>query len=187
VDATRLAETVERLHGEGFPELHTLARSAEFGAALLDDEDFTTTIYNMGTSILSWVNGVLAAGLFAEDSRVLGLTSEGNEIAWRGYAAVGAAKLAMESLSRSMALELAPHGIRSNIIQAGIAETPASSLIPGIEAMKSQARLRNPFGRLTRPEDVANFIFLMCTDEAAWVNGAILRVDGGEHISGGNQ
>ena len=185
VDATRMEETLERLHGEGFPELHTLVRSAEFGTALLDDEDFATTIYNMGTSILSWVNGVLAAGLFAGDSRVLGLTSEGNEIAWRGYAAVGAAKLAMESLSRSMALELAPHGIRSNIIQAGIAETPASSLIPGIGAMKSQARLRNPFGRLTRPEDVANFIFLMCTDEAAWVNGAILRVDGGEHISGG--
>ena len=85
-----------------------------------------------------------------------------------------------------MALELATYGIRSNIIQAGITETPASSLIPGIEAMKAQAQLRNPFGRLTRTEDVANFIFLMCTDEAAWVNGAILRVDGGEHISGGN-
>ena len=91
----------------------------------------------------------------------------------------------MEALSRSMALELAPYGLRSNIIQAGITETPASSLIPGIDRMKAQARLRNPFGRLTRPEDVANMIFLMCTDEAAWVNGAILRVDGGEHISGG--
>ena len=186
VDTTKMQETLDRLHGEGFLELHTLIRSADFGSATIDDEDLATTIYNMGTSVWSWVTGLLAAGLFAEDSRVLGLTSEGNEVAWRGYAAVAAAKLAMESLSRSMALELATYGIRSNIIQAGITETPASSLIPGIEAMKAQAQLRNPFGRMTRTEDVANFIFLMCTDEAAWVNGAILRVDGGEHISGGN-
>ena len=187
VDSTKMEETVNKLHGEGFLELHTLLRSAGYGSATIDDEDLATTIYNMGTSVWSWVRSLLAAGLFAEDSRVLGLTSEGNEVAWRGYAAVAAAKVAMEVLSRSMALELAPYGIRSNIIQAGITETPASSLIPGIEAMKSQAQLRNPFGRLTRPEDVANFIYLMCTDEAAWVNGSILRVDGGEHISGGNQ
>jgi NAD(P)-dependent dehydrogenase (short-subunit alcohol dehydrogenase family) len=187
VEIAHLEQTVAALHEKGFLELHTLLQPAGYGSATIDDEDLTTTIYNMGTSLWSWVNDLLAAGLFAEDSRVLGLTSEGNEIAWRGYAAVAAAKVAMESLSRSMALELAPYGIRSNIIQAGITETPASSLIPGIEAMKAQARLRNPFGRLTRPEDVANFIYLMCTDEAAWVNGAILRVDGGEHISGGNQ
>jgi NAD(P)-dependent dehydrogenase (short-subunit alcohol dehydrogenase family) len=184
VGAGKLGESLKKLFDEGFPELHTLAGAAEYGAAYIDDEDLSTTIYNMGTSIYSWVKDLLAADLFAADSRVLGLTSEGNEIAWRGYAAVAAAKAAMESLSRSMALELAPYGIRSNIIQAGITETPASSVIPGIAGMKAQAVIRNPFGRLTRPEDVADFIFLMCTDEAAWVNGALLRVDGGEHISG---
>jgi enoyl-[acyl-carrier protein] reductase I len=42
--------------------------------------------------------------------------------------------------------------------------------------------LRNPFRRLTTPTDVADFICLMCTDEAAWVNGALLMVDGGEHL-----
>ena len=66
----------------------------------------------------------------------------------------------MESLSRSMALELAPFGIRSNIVQAGITETPASAMIPGIARMKAEAKLRNPFGRLTRPKDIADFIFL---------------------------
>ena len=48
----------------------------------------------------------------------------------------------------------------------------------------TQARLRNPFGRLTTPTDVANAIYLLCTDDAAWINGVVLRVDGGEHISG---
>ncbi len=188
VGADRVASVVDRLFADGFHELHTLTGDVESKAspaALIEDEDLARTIYSMGTSLLSWVQDALAHGLFATDARVVGLTSEGNEIAWRGYAAVAAAKVAMESLSRSMALELAPYGIRSNIVQAGITETPASSLIPGIARMKAEAELRNPFGRLTRPEDVADFIYLLSTDEAAWVNGSILRVDGGEHISGG--
>jgi NAD(P)-dependent dehydrogenase (short-subunit alcohol dehydrogenase family) len=184
-DAAELGGTFDRLFEEGFDELHTLSAVADYGNNLVEDEDMSTTIYNMGTSLLAWVQNILERDMFTDDARVLGLTSEGNEVAWRGYAAVGAAKVAMESLARSMALELAPYGLRSNIIQAGITETRASALIPGIEKMKAQARLRNPFGRLTRPEDIANFIYLMCTDEAAWINGAIVRVDGGEHISGG--
>jgi enoyl-[acyl-carrier protein] reductase I len=50
--------------------------------------------------------------------------------------------------------------------------------------MKASARLRNPFGRLTTPRDVANVIYLLSTDDAGWVNGVVLRVDGGEHVSG---
>jgi NAD(P)-dependent dehydrogenase (short-subunit alcohol dehydrogenase family) len=115
---------------------------------------------------------------------VFGLTSEGNEVAWKGYAAVAAAKVALESISRSMAVELAPHGIRSNVIQAGVTDTPALAAIPGNAHLKAAARQRNPFGRLTTPRDVANMIFLLALPEAAWVNGEVIRVDGGEHISG---
>jgi enoyl-[acyl-carrier protein] reductase III len=39
-------------------------------------------------------------------------------------------------------------------------------------------------GRLTTPEDVADVVYLLCTDEARWINGALIRADGGEHISG---
>ena len=112
------------------------------------------------------------------------MTSEGNEIAWRGYAAVAAAKVAMESVSRSIAVEFAPYGIRSNIVQAGVTETRALALIPGSAQLKAGARLRNPFGRLTTPAYVADVICLLCTDEAQWINGTIVRADGGEHIGG---
>jgi NAD(P)-dependent dehydrogenase (short-subunit alcohol dehydrogenase family) len=83
-----------------------------------------------------------------------------------------------------MAVELAPYGIRSNIIQAGVTDTPALRAIPGNEQLAAQARLRNPFRRLTTPRDVANVIYLLSTPDAAWVNGTIIRVDGGEHVSG---
>ncbi len=173
------------LHSIALGNLKPLVAAAGSGASVIGEEDLAGTIYNMGTSLHSWVRAVLDADLFDDDARVLGLTSEGNEVAWRGYAAISAAKVAMESLSRSMALELAPLGIRSNIVQAGITETPASAMIPGIDGMKAVATARNPFGRLTRPEDVAGVIYLLCRDEAAWINGTIVRVDGGEHISGG--
>lgn len=151
---------------------------------VLEDEDFARTIYSMGTSLGTWTQDVFARGMFAADARVLGMTSEGNEVAWRGYAAVAAAKVALESVSRALAVELGPYGVRSNIIQAGVTDTPALRLIPGSDRMKAHARLKNPLGRLTTPADVADVICLLATDEARWVNGAILRVDGGERVAG---
>lgn len=155
----------------------------EYGANLLNDEELARTIYSMGTNLLSWVRDLHERNLFCEDARVLGLTSEGNRVSWLGYAAVSAAKVALEAVSRAIAREYAPHGIRANVIQAGVTDTPAMRAIPGSAQMKATAQLRNPFNRLTRPEDVANFISLLCTDEAAWINGAILCVDGGESIA----
>jgi NAD(P)-dependent dehydrogenase (short-subunit alcohol dehydrogenase family) len=138
----------------------------------------------MGTSVLGWAQALLERRLFADDARIFGLTSEGNEVAWKGYAAVAAAKVALESIARSMAVEFAPYGIRSNVIQAGVTDTRALQAIPGSDQLKAQARLRNPFGRLTTPRDVANVIYLLSTAEAGWINGEVIRVDGGEHISG---
>ena len=97
---------------------------------------------------------------------------------------MAAAKVALESVSRAIAVELGPYGIRSNIVQAGVTDTPALRLIPGSDRMKAEARAKNPLGRLTLPSDVADFICLLCTDEAHWVNGALLRCDGGERIAG---
>lgn len=150
---------------------------------LLEEEDFARTVHAMGTSLATYAQALFALKFFATDARVLALTSEGNEVAWRGYAAVSAAKAALESVSRSIAREFGPYGIRSNIVQAGVTDTPALRLIPGSEGMKADARGRNPLGRLTTPEDVANVICLLCTDEAGWMNGSIVRVDGGERIA----
>ena len=188
VEGERVQAAVDDLFAGGLPQVHTLATPPAYSDKhFLDEEDFSRTIHAMGTSLLGWVQGIFARGLFADDARVFGLTSEGNAIAWKGYAAVAAAKVALESLARSIAVEYAPFGIRCNIVQAGITETPALAAIPGSDHMKAQALLRNPFRRLTTPRDVANVIYLLSTDEAAWINGEVVRVDGGEHISGANQ
>ncbi len=150
----------------------------------LDDDELAMTIFAMGTSLLSWTRDIFKQKLFCDDARILGLTSEGNEIAWLGYAAVSAAKCALESIARSIAREFAPHGIRTNILQPGVTDTPAFRMIPGNAKMAAQAELRNPFGRLTTVEDVAAVVALMTSDEASWINGSLIRVDGGEAIAG---
>lgn len=150
---------------------------------LLQSNDFQATLEAMALSLYDWVFDLFSAQMFAADTRVLGLTSEGSSKAWRTYAAVSVAKAALESICRSIALEFAPYGIRCNILQPGVTDTPSLRMIPGSEQLKQAARERNPYQRLTTPEDVANVVYLMCTEEAKWINGAIIPVDGGEKIS----
>jgi enoyl-[acyl-carrier-protein] reductase (NADH) len=80
-----------------------------------------------------------------------------------------------------MAVEFSPLGLKSNVIQAGLTETPSLKMISGSDKLIETGVKRNPLGRMTKPEDVANVVYLLCTDEAAWINGALIHVDGGEH------
>jgi NAD(P)-dependent dehydrogenase (short-subunit alcohol dehydrogenase family) len=185
VDADDLAEAADELFEDNVDGVVGIATPPAYSAEnFLEEEDMARTVHAMGTSLLSWTQDLHARCLFADDARVFGLTSEGNTVAWKGYAAVAAAKVALESVSRSIAVEMAHFGIRSNVIQAGVTDTPALRLIPGSAHLKAQARMKNPFRRLTTPEDVADVIYLLSLPEARWVNGEVIRVDGGEHVSG---
>ena len=172
-------------HDKGCDPLYTLADTRiPINGDALTEEDFARTIAMMGYDYLLWGRELHERGLLAKTARLVALTSEGNAVAWRGYAAVSAAKATLESVCRSMALELAPHGVRSYLVQAGITDTPAGNAIPGFDLMKARARLRNPFRRLTTPEDVADAIYALCLPMFNWANGTVIRVDGGEAISG---
>ncbi|MFP3998629.1 MAG: SDR family oxidoreductase [Desulfobacterales bacterium] len=180
----RVDEIVNSAFADGLNALYTMVDDAGdySNRQFLGSEDFSRTLHAMGYNIVEWVQDILDRDLFAEDARVLSLTSEGNSVAWKGYAAISAAKAVLESVTRAMAVEFASRGLRANVIQAGITDTPALQAIPGNARIRAQAALRNPFGRLTTPEDVANVICLLCTDEASWINGAIICADGGERV-----
>lgn len=150
---------------------------------ILDTDDFQSTIQAMGISLYDWVKGIFEAKLFSDDARVVSFTSEGNSKAWRNYAAVSAAKVTLEAITRNIALEFACFGIRANCIQAGVTDTSSFRMIPGSSEIKKHSLQRNPFNRLTLPKDVADVVYLLSKDEAAWINGTIIKVDGGEHIS----
>ena len=150
---------------------------------VLQNEDFHFTLDAMAISLYDWTKILFEQKLFAADARIISFTSEGNTKALKNYAAVSAAKAALEAITRNIALEFAPYGIKANCVQAGVTDTESFRMIPGHEKIKEHTLLRNPSKRLTTPEDVANVVYLLCKDEAAWINGSIIIADGGEHIS----
>jgi enoyl-[acyl-carrier protein] reductase I len=150
---------------------------------ILQNDDFQITINAMAISLYDWFQAIFDKKLFADDARIISFTSEGNTKPWKNYAAVSAAKVTLEAISRNIALEFAPFGIRSNCIQAGVTNTASLNMIPDSESIKNHTLKRNPFGKLTTPDDVANVVYLLNKDEASWINGTILKVDGGESLN----
>jgi enoyl-[acyl-carrier protein] reductase I len=150
---------------------------------ILKNDDFTLTINAMAISLYDWVKAIFEANLFADDARILSFTSEGNTKAWPNYAAVSAAKVTLEAITRNIALEFAKFGIKANCIQAGVTDTSSLRMIPGSEHIIEHTLKRNPNKRLTVPEDVANVVYLLSKDEARWITGTVIPVDGGEHLS----
>ncbi len=148
----------------------------------LQHHDFQLTIEAMGISLYDWTRNLVSASLFCTDSRIISFTSEGNAKAIPNYAAVSAAKVVLEAITRNIALEYAPLGIKANCIQAGVTATRSLDRIPGSEALKINALKRNPNGRLTTVEDVANAAYLLCLEEAKWITGTLIKVDGGESL-----
>ncbi len=149
---------------------------------VLENLDFQLTLDAMALSLYDWTQDIFNAQLFAKDARVISFTSEGSQKAWPNYGAVSVAKAALESITRSMALEFAPFGIRANCIQAGVTVTRSFQMIPGSDTLREHALKHNPFKRLTVPKDIANVVYLLSKDEASWITGTIIPVNGGEHL-----
>ncbi|MCO4745036.1 MAG: SDR family oxidoreductase, partial [Proteobacteria bacterium] len=124
------------------------------------------------------------AELLGRGGRVYAMTSSGSLACWPSYGAVSAAKCALESHIRQIAVELAPQGITANAIMAGVTQTAALSKIPGSDEIVKVALGRNPSGRLTQPEDVAQCLLALSGPGTAWMTGNVIKVDGGEAISG---
>jgi len=148
----------------------------------LNQNDIKITLNAMALSLYDWTKELFEADLFVNDSRIVAFTSEGSNKAWKGYAAVSAAKATLEALIRSIALEYASKGLKANCIQAGTTETKAFTMIPNSAVLKQRALERNPNNRLTIPEDVANAVYVLSMEEAKWITGTIVKVDGGESL-----
>ncbi|MEK7872177.1 MAG: SDR family oxidoreductase, partial [Nitrospirota bacterium] len=136
----------------------------------------------MANSLVYWTQDLVSRGLMKKGGRIFAITSAGGQKVWPSYGAVSAAKAAIESHIRQLALELAPMGITANSIRAGVTDTPALRKIPGHEKMIEEASKKNPSGRLTRPDDVARAIAVLINPGTDWITGNVIGIDGGEFI-----
>lgn len=140
------------------------------------------TLGVMAHSLVYWTQGLMVRSLMKKGARIFAMTSSGGHTAIPYYGAVSAAKAALESHIRQLAMELGPLGITANAIMAGVTDTPALRKIPGNQDMLYVAHAKNPGARLTTPEDVARSISLLCDDNAYWISGGVIGADGGEDI-----
>jgi enoyl-[acyl-carrier protein] reductase III len=110
--------------------------------------------------------------------RIVAISSLGSRFHVPSYAALGAAKAAMESLARSLAVELAPE-VNVNVVCAGFIESDSLRSAPDYERIVAKVAEHTPGGRMGRPEDVASVVAFLCDAESDWIRGQTLVVDGG--------
>jgi enoyl-[acyl-carrier-protein] reductase (NADH) len=140
------------------------------------------TLDVMGSNLVYWAQDLMRRNMMRAGSRIYAMTSAGGHSVIPNYGAVSAAKAVLESHIRQLAYELMPKGITANALQAGVTITPGSSKIPGIDKLAEFAKMRNPGGRLTTPEDVAQTLVALMADGTQWMTGNVIRIDGGEDI-----
>ena len=120
--------------------------------------------------------------VFRENSTIVALSSAGAVRAVPAYAAVGSSKGALEALARHMAVELAPRGVRVNILSPGSVQTEAWDAFPDKERRLAEAVRRTPAGRLVSPDEVAIAAQFLCSAASSGVIGHTLVIDGGARI-----
>jgi enoyl-[acyl-carrier-protein] reductase (NADH) len=140
----------------------------------------------MANSLVYWVQDLYHAGFLERGSKIYAMTSEGTSRVVPSYGVVSGAKAAMESHVRQLAMEFARRdtGVAVNSIRAGVTDTPALRKIPENQRMIDITIARNPHGRMTTTQDVAEAIVTLAESDSDWMSGNIIGVDGGEFVTG---
>lgn len=111
--------------------------------------------------------------------RIIGVSSLGSTLVVDNYAAVGVSKAAIETLTRYLAVELAPQGVRVNSVSGSYVETDALKHFPNREELLEATRQRTPTGKVLEEDDLARVILFLCSDAAEQICGQTIVVDGG--------
>jgi 7-alpha-hydroxysteroid dehydrogenase len=110
---------------------------------------------------------------------IVTLSSTGNRIYIDNYAGHGTNKAAVEAMARYAAVELGEWNIRVNAVSGGPIETDALRAFTNYEEVKAETIKRSALNRMGTPEDLAGAILFLCSDDASWITGHTLVVDGG--------
>jgi NAD(P)-dependent dehydrogenase (short-subunit alcohol dehydrogenase family) len=147
------------------------------------DEEFQRIILTNLTSVFSLTREVAKRMIVQGAGSIINISSMAAHYGIPKVIAYSASKAGIEGMTRAMAVDLSPSGIRVNCIAPGFIATPMSSAALDNDPERKQKVLsRTPMGKLGKPEDVANAAYFLTTEEAAFMTGVILPVDGGNSI-----
>jgi meso-butanediol dehydrogenase/(S,S)-butanediol dehydrogenase/diacetyl reductase len=179
--ARAVGEAVERLGGLDLLVLNA-ARPCVGALWELDDATWDDAVAINLTSVhrflrAAWPHLKASRGTVLLTGSVVGLDGSANQ------AAYCATKAGVVMLTKTIALDGAPHGVRANCVCPGFTQTPMLDTFlaeqEDPDAVRAYAEGLHPAGRLGTPDDIANAFVYLASDEAAWVTGVALPVDGG--------
>jgi enoyl-[acyl-carrier protein] reductase III len=170
---------------ENFYKLDILVNNAAFGALgsfkKLGKFMWNKTMNINTTAIL--LCSQQAAKLMKDGGRIINISSLGSQKYIENYMPIGTVKAAIESMTRYMAYELVSENIYVNCVSGGIIDTDALNYFKNSEELKEEAINKTPLKRLGKPEDIANVVAFLCTEESNWIVGQTIIVDGGLSLS----
>jgi 3-oxoacyl-[acyl-carrier protein] reductase len=145
-------------------------------------EQWTNVIETNLGGTFNYCHAVTQPMMMQRRGAIVNLSSTAAEFAARGQTNYAASKGGIDGLTRSLAKELAARNIRVNAVAPGMIETDMSQVVRGIagEQIKSVIPLR----RIGKPEEVASVVTFLASDDAAYMTGQVLRVDGGLSLGG---
>jgi 3-oxoacyl-[acyl-carrier protein] reductase len=180
-DLAKVGE-IQKMFGElGGRPLHILVNNAGIWKNTpLDSTSPETLDELVGVNLKSvfWVTQS-ALPLLQEGARVINISSVAARIAVARRSVYGATKAAVEALTRSLALELAPKKILVNAVAPGYVETDMTAEHFADTTVRERALKRHPLGRLGVPEDVADVVAFLCSQDAQFITGQVINVSGG--------
>lgn len=184
-DATQVQDAAGRAAAE-LGRIDVLYNNAGIGSkgsvavAEEDDWDLSLGVNAKGTFLVS-----RAAVAHMDGGSIVNQGSVAALVGIPNFAAYCAAKGAVVALTRSMAVDLAPRGIRVNVICPGTVYTPLMEPMlrargdGDLEAGLAKTVVKYPLGRLGTPEEIANVALFLASDESSWMTGSVITPDGG--------
>lgn len=147
------------------------------------DEEFQSVVLTNQTVVFSLSREVAKVMLQQKSGCIINMSSMASQYGIPQVIAYTAAKSAVEGMTRAMAVELSPLGIRVNCIAPGFITTNMSSNALNSDPERKQKVLsRTPMGKLGLPQDVANAAYFLASDDSGYITGTVMCVDGGNSI-----
>lgn len=140
-------------------------------------EDFERKIVQEMQAVFFPCQAVIPGMVQRGRGSIVNVSSGLSRIPGVGYSSHSAAKSALDALSKSLAVELGPAGIRVNVVAPGLTDTDATAFVPG--QVREMIAGQTPLRRIGQPEDVAGAVLFCCVDWSRFVSGAYLPVSGG--------
>ena len=147
------------------------------------DDDFSSVIQTNLSSVFAVSREVVKHMLAAETGSIVNISSMAAQYGIPKVIAYSAAKTGIEGMTRAMATELSPLGIRVNCVAPGFIKTDMSAkALDADPERKHKVLSRTPMGKMGEPEDVAEAVYFFCSNASKFVTGVVMPVDGGNSI-----